>query len=268
MWWWTEVARAGACCVGATSGLPLRVGECERVVAGVGLAAEAAVLRWDAGGAVRGAAPVEEAGQLMVGAGARWARWGQGFVSLPARVSRRAVDGLTDSGVGVGDLRAAVVLDPLEERPDGPPVPVATLGVRAPTGRDWTEADGALLADVTGLPGVGASAALTLEHVTGRGPWWVGADGGYDPGTPARAGLSAAWGRYLGATSSVVATARHERQLAAGGTARTQLGGRWVVGRPIRWRAWAGLATDVPVPGLGHDLPMTTTLDVGWVWIR
>jgi hypothetical protein len=268
MWWWSSVAHAGACCVGAGAGLPLRAGEYEHVVLGFGAAGEGAALRWDDAGAVKGAAPTEVALQATAAITARWASWGQATVSLPARVTHRAAPGAVDDGAGLGDLRAAVVLDPFVDRRGGPPVPVFTLGLRAPTGRDWTEASGPLLADVTGLPGVGGTAMVTFEHVSGEGPWWVGLDVIGDPDTPTRAGGSAAWGRYVGARATWLATARHERQLAAGGAARTTLGGRVVWGRPMRGRIWLGLATDVPIPGLGSGLPATTSLDLGAALIR
>jgi hypothetical protein len=235
-------------------------------VIGAASLGELAVARWDAEGAVRSASPAEQAAQLTTAVGARVTSWGQLGLSLPVRVDHRSADVLSDSGAGVGDARATVVLDPFTAR--RAPRPVATFGLRLPTGRDWTEADGALLADVTGLPGVGGTGMLTLEHVTGDGPWWIGVDGAADPGTPARAALSGAWGRYAGTRTTWLATARHERQLASGGTARTTVGGRVILSTPARWRAWLGVASDVPVPVLGAGLPITVSLDLGGAFVR
>lgn len=274
MWWFAELgaAWAGACCVGSTSAIPARLGECEHVLAGVGVAGEWAVARWDPAGKVAGASPDETNGAVTALVGARWSRWGQATVQLPTRFQHRVAGDLVDDGAGVGDLVAGVTVDPLEERlgPNGGglPVPVVTLSLRAPTGRDWTDSDGPLLADTTGVQGFGGRGALQLERTMGRTPWWFGSDLAYDPHLPARVGLSGGVGRYLGTSWTLSGTLRHERQLSADGTARTLVGARIVRGQRLAWRAWAGAGTDVGLPGLGADLPVLASADVGLAWIH
>ncbi|MCA9488667.1 MAG: hypothetical protein KC621_02050 [Myxococcales bacterium] len=273
MWWFAELASAwaGACCVGSTSAVPARLGECEHVLAGVGLAGELAVARWDPEGTVAGASPDETNGAVTALVGARWSRWGQATVQLPTRFQHRVAGDLVDDGAGVGDLIAGVTVDPLEERlgphGGGLPVPVVTLSLRAPTGRDWTDSDGPLLADTTGVEGFGGRAAVQVERTMGT-PWWLGTDLALDPHLPARIGVAGGVGRYLGTDWTLSGTLRHERQLTADGTARTLVGARVIRGQRLAWRAWVGAGTDVGLSGLGADLPVLASADLGLAWIH
>ena len=191
--------------------------------------------------------------------------------ALAHRFQHRVAGDLVDDGAGVGDLIAGVTVDPLEERlgphGGGLPVPVVTLSLRAPTGRDWTDSDGPLLADTTGVEGFGGRAAVQVERTMGT-PWWLGTDLALDPHLPARIGVAGGVGRYLGTDWTLSGTLRHERQLTADGTARTLVGARVIRGQRLAWRAWVGAGTDVGLSGLGADLPVLASADLGLAWIH
>lgn len=67
-------ARAAACCVGSTSPFPIRVGECEKVVAGFSAGHERALGRWDRDGALADVGVPESAVLADLGVGVRFNR--------------------------------------------------------------------------------------------------------------------------------------------------------------------------------------------------
>ncbi len=269
-------AQAAACCTGNTSTTPAVVGECERVAIGLSAGAETAVARWDDRGHIATSAVQDDALVGTLAAGLRLHRRWQVGGSLPTRVQHKGSDSLDAWGAGVGDARLGALWDPLEELGDGPPVPLATLGVRLPTGRSWDASEAAMMEDVTGLPGASASAGVGVERSLDPWPWSVNLTGELGVSGPtkgASATASASVGRYLASSASIAATLAHTRaradMAAAGtGTARTTAGLRLVTGRPLRWRAWASVGGDLPVPYLGKESIAQLLGELGAVLVR
>ncbi len=261
MWTFVSSAWAGACCSGSMSAIPAEVPQCEDALAAVTLGGETALARWDGAGQVTGASPSEENATASVLGAARLVRWGQLGVVVPAVGSARSAGDLSDAGFGLGDVRVGARLDPVEEGDRA--VPVLRLGVRLPTGRDWTEAEGPLLADVTGRPGVGATAGLALQRSLGEVPWWIGLDAAADPDLPVALAASAGLGRSFGPDWTLVGSLAYSRALAVDGASATTLSGRLIRGEVRRLRAGVGVSGDVPAPLLGRDGPAAVGLDLG-----
>ncbi len=280
LWAAPVAARAGACCVGAVTSIPTRLGECEKVGVGLTLGAEHAAARWDRYGALQPSSVTQDALIGTLGAGYRFDREVQVGLSMPARLHRYATDAAAAWGGGAGDVRAQVLWDPVTERPRtpshrAPPVPLLTLGARVPTGRDWTRSTEPLGQDITGLgqPAVivGASAQRTLD----RWPWSAGAN--LEVGMPRTVQPTltayATVGRTLGTHWTAVWTGRYEVALASlqpgvRPVRGAHVGGRLVAGRAVRWRVFAGAETAVPVPGLGANAPTVTAVSVGGLVVR
>lgn len=273
-----SVAWAGACCVGSTTTVPARVGECEKAVAGVGVAVEHGAARWDGDGAITRSSLVEDAVVTTLAAGWSWDRKGQLNLTMPVRSQWRRAGDLSSAATGTGDLRATALWDPFTETPRGGdgaalPVPVLTAGVRAPTGRSWEEASDPLMADVTGLAGPAVILGAQLERTLDRTPWSIGVFeelGTTDQGLHPTTRVLGTLGRTLGSRWSVVGTAQHLRTGDGQGEAasRTSAGLRATVGRRMAWRAWAGLDQDLPLAGLGRDNPLLTRAGVGAMVVR
>ncbi len=271
-------AWAGACCVGSTSTVPTRVGECERWTAGVSVAAELASGRWDNRGKAVGSSLHEQSIVATVGVGHRLNRQWQLGLQAPARLTHKAAADLSLWGGGQGDLTVSAMWDPAEERPriDGVdwkarPVPIVTFGARLPTGRAWDKADGALMEDVTGRGEVALSVGLRVERTLDKTPWSLGITGELGQGrgaTLGRVDALATVGQYFGTRWSVLGTLRHQSTWMSGHSARTAFGGRVVYGVPRAWRAYAGVEADVPVAGLGRSMMRVVTPGVGVVGVR
>ncbi len=246
-------AHAGACCTGSTSAMPTRLGECETWLAGLGITGEQVIGQWQRDGQLAETAMVEQGLESTLAAGWRWDRAGQLAVSLPLRATHRGAGLIDDLGGGVGDLRASVTWDPREERPLGwTPVPVLSAGVRLPTGRSWTDAESALQADVTGLPGSSLTGGLVLERTLGRIPWGLGLSGELplQEEVPRSVVGAASVGHYLGTHWTVTGGLSHQRTSAQ--TAATSISARLIRGQVLRWRAWLGGEVHLPVAGLGQ----------------
>jgi hypothetical protein len=266
--------------VGSTSTTPVRLGDCERWLVGLGLAGETDMGYWDSGGQTRDSSLSEQALMTEVGAAWRWSPKGQVALSLPARLSHKETPDLVDQGGGVGDLRAAVVLSPYEEgalelRGYRLPRLYASVGARLPTGTSWEQSTSALLADVTGLPGVGLTGGLSIERALGRVPWSVGVDGALPvTGTsPPILTTSASAGWYIGTRWTAVGSLRYswtpaDRDGLRTTSTRTTAGLRLIRGERAAWRAWLGADLDLPLSGLGRSNPMTATIGAGMVVVR
>lgn len=277
-------AHAGACCAGTTSTVPTRLGECETWMVGLGVAGESSFGQWSSTGA---STPSSLQDDALIGtlAGAwAWDRRGQVGVTLPTRLNHKSTADTDAWGGGPGDLRAFVTWDPFEEWARGgqkaaTPVPVLTGGVRLPTGRHWGESDAALFEDVTGLPGVAAMLGASVERTLDRTPWALGVDA--EVGTSAEADSShlrptvTAWGsigRYLGSAWSISGSLTHVEtfSLADDGNraARTSLGVKATTSRRLKWRAWGGVESDLPVPGLGQANLQLFRVGAGMAMVR
>ena len=278
--WLSGSAQAGACCVGSTSTVPTRLGECEKVMAGLSLGGETAVGRWDGEGALGSSSLQDDALIASVAAAWRWDRKGQVGLSLPMRLNHKGLEDQDLWGGGAGDLAANVVWDPFVELPTGGPgralpVPILTAGVRLPTGRTWEQADGALLEDVTGLPGPGLLLGLSMERTLDKTPWSLGVDSelarDHDHLHPTLT-FNGSLGRYLGTRWSVVAVGRHQRSYALDGTggsaSRTVLGAKLALGKPLKWRTWLGAEGDLPIPELGHGNLRQVSASAGFALVR
>lgn len=282
--WLSQPAHAGACCVGSTSTVPTRLGECERGMAGLALGVERSYGQWSSAGQVTASSLQDDALVATLAGAWRWDRKGQIGLSLPARLNRKATDTTEAWGGGAGDLRVLGTWDPLNEWARGGeqaplPVPILTGGLRLPTGTSWQEADGALLEDVTGLPGPAAVLGVSIERTLDRTPWSLGVESelgtvAHDDGRHLHPGFYG-WlnvGRYLGTRWSVSGTLAHQESFAVGEpgsrTARTSLGARVTTARPLKWRAWAGGDADLPIPGLGRANLQRVQLGLGLALVR
>lgn len=279
------LARAGACCVGSTSTVPLRLGECERRLAGFALAAETSIGQWTGDGESASSSLRDDALIGTLGLGLRVNRRLQFGLAMPARLNHKVTSSQDAWGGGAGDLRVLGLWDPMEERPaaaEGPalPVPILTFGLRAPTGRSWAEAEGAMGEDVTGLEGPAALLGLSVERTLDRVPWSLSADaelGADGEGAerhlhPALTG-TASVGRYVGTRWSLNATLSHQRSWvldpsSPGSASRTSAGLKVASGRPLRSRAWLGVESDLPVSGLGRSNLELARAGLGVVVVR
>lgn len=273
-------ARAGACCVGSTSTVPTRLGECETMLGGLSLGAETSLGRWDGTGRLAPSSLQDDALLSSLAGAWRWDRKGQLSMSLPLRLNHKGLEGEHLWGGGAGDLVATVLWDPFIEVPRGglgraSPVPILTAGLRLPTGRTWEQAEGLLLEDVTGRPGPGLLMGLSIERSLDASPWSLGVDSelAYDHGHlhPVLT-FNGSLGRYLGTRWSLVGLARHERSWAmdgSGGSAsRTVLGGKLARGEPLDWRGWLGVEGDLPIPELGHSNLRQVSASIGLALVR
>ncbi len=275
-------SHAAACCVGATSALPTRVGECEKVVAAVSILHEETVGWWDDVGQLATAEGyTEEAWIGNLGVGVRLAREWELAARLPIRHNHLAAGALDSVGSGLGDTRVMALWDPTHEKPRGVvgagPTPVAIAGLRLPTGRDWTDSDDPLNADVTGLEHAAVVVGGQLERTLGAWPWSAGAMGEVDIRWEGRrTGVlvgNASFGRYFGSGWTALGTATHTLgQADASGESRathkTAAGARVVRGRPLQWRMWAAAELDLPVAALGRAAPRSQSIGLGYahVW--
>ena len=265
----SQTAQAGACCTGATSIVPIRLGECERWLMGVGAQAETTTGTWQSDGTVGQTSMTDDAVITTLAGAWRWDRKGQTFATLPLRLNHRSASGIDEVAGGVGDLRAGLTWDPIEERADSwMPVPVITLGTRLPTGRDWRSSEATLQTDVTGLVGPAVIGAMTAERTLGRTPWSLGVDLESGGGLTA-AGATGALGRYLGPRWSLSGTLRHIRTYTnSSTTARTNAGLRLTRGQMLRWRGWVGVDGDVPLSGLGSAAIRQAHVSIGVAVVR
>lgn len=278
-------AHAGACCVGSTSTVPLRLGECEHMLAAFGVGAERSVGLWTSDGQVAESSLQDDALVGTVGAAWRWDRKGQVGLSMPGRLNHKATSSLDTWGGGAGDLRVTALWDPFEEKPalaEGPalPMPLFSLGFRAPTGRSWDRSESPLGEDITGLPGPAVLAGVSLERTLDRMPWSVEVD--TEVGREGLAGdrhlqpaLTAAGslGRYIGTHWSLAGTLVHQRSWTLdpenpGQTSKTTAGLKVATGRPMAWRAWAGVDGDLPVSKLGSSNMRMVRAGLGMAIVR
>jgi hypothetical protein len=265
-----SAAWGAACCAGATTSLPLRVGASEQALVGLTMGGEVGLARWDRSGQVVSSGLSEQAGLAELGAGVRLGGQWQLGLAAPARVTHRAAGASEGVGGGLGDVRLAALWEPLTEPAGGGWVPMVTTGVRLPTGRDWSESQTVLLQDVTGLQGPAAVLGVQLERLQGDVPAFVnlqaelgGAQGRLQPVIGPTVGV----GRSLSARVTVLASLSYTASWAVTGaqggwTARPSAGGRLVYGGE-GWRGWAGLRSDLPVPWMGRSALQVAGLSAG-----
>lgn len=271
-----SLAQAGSCCVATTSPVPTRLGPCERVLAGTAVRAEGGLLRWDRQGRLRRSSMTEAGLEGTLALGVGLSRRTQLAATLPARLTWRSVSKTTRHGGGLGDLRVLgrynLVLESsgFGDRRSVPGVWLS-VGARAPTGRDWQASTDVLLADVTGLPRPALTIGVLAERTQHQVPWIASIDLEADRGAVAATGTAGA-GRTLGSKWTVLGAVGHTVSWTGtstqGPAARTFLSARVVTGRRLRWRAWAGLSSDLPVPWMGRETALLTRADLGLALVR
>lgn len=271
---WSAAAHAGACCVGTTTGVPGRLGPLEHVLVGGDVGGEFSVARWRADRSVGGASPRDEALALQLGVGVRLTRAFQLVLSAPLRADFRQATGISDRGVGFGDvgLSSFWMVGWEGHRANdhaGAPAVSVVLGTRFPTGRSWLESDSPLLADVTGRPGVGLRAGLIVERTLGSHPWYVQLDS--DVPVPSGSPLisaSVGVGKYFGTKWTLMGSASWQHTFGAADTERSTLAVRLIRGERLRWRAWGLVAADLPIPGAGMENPINVSISAGAAWVH
>lgn len=268
------LAWAGACCVGATTPAPTRLGPCEKVVAGVTVDTEASALRWDRQGRVRKSSLTESSASAILGLGVGLSRRVQLGATLPVRHTWRSTPALDGSGGGLGDASFLGYYNAIEERMALDEVRARpgiwlTAGLRTPTGRDHHAAQDPLLADVTGLPGPGLTLGAIAERTQHRTPLLATLHSELGP-TQAVITGSVGIGRSFGSRLTVLGNVGHTFTAVYDGgvTDRTWVGGRVVVGRRLQWRGWGAARADVPIPGLGREQAQRIGISAGVALVR
>lgn len=272
-----DVATAGSCCVGSTSPVPTRLGPCERAIVGISAQGELGLLRWDPQGQVRSSSLTELGTGADLSVGVGLSRRTQLALTFPFRYTWRSTASLEGAGGGAGDARVLGRYNLMLERgsagsDSSRPGVWLTAGARLPTGRSWTDSEDPLLADVTGLEGPGANLGVLVERTQHQVPWVLALSSELDGAggvTTAMAGL----GRTLGPRWTVLGSLGHSLTTLDGEEGlsvahRSWVAGRVVLGQQLRWRAWLGLRTDLPIPGLGRDQAQLSSANLGVAWIR
>jgi hypothetical protein len=264
---WISQAHASACCVGSTSSIPSRLGRCEAAAVGLMVSASESRLRYDGQGRVVDSSMGSQELSTVAFAGWRWSRWGQLGVSLPGQVAWRSTEVLEARGGGVGDLRLGAVLETPTERLG--PSPVASLGLRLPTGRSWERASAPLGADITGRGGLGVSGTLGLERTSGPWPWTASASAELDYGqawllSPT---VAVSLGRSLSPSWTVSTAWSHQRSVelpVTGSASRTRGAVQLVHGRQLAYRTWLSAGSDLPVGRVGRDRALEHSASLGY----
>ncbi|MDP2312902.1 MAG: hypothetical protein Q8P41_08355 [Pseudomonadota bacterium] len=237
-------ALASACCVGSVSDLPAQLGRCERFGAALGVAQAVELGAHDAHGAWGATSDGWSQTVATLGVAGRWARWGSASLALPAVFTARTAQDGGSLGGGVGDLALVARIEPWEE--GGGPRPAFTVGIVAPTGRDWAHAQDPRGADVTGQGTWAPTAGIALERTGATWPWRLG----IEASGAGMAAASASVGRYLGTRWTLTgALSSRVEWSAAGLGVRTGADLRVIHGKPGRWRAWLGVGSDLPFLG-------------------
>ena len=262
-------AHAGACCLGTIAPVPTRLGPCERIMVGAAVQGEAGRLRWDRRGALRSSSVTETGVQTDLAVGVGFSRRTQIGATVPLRATWRQTPDVAGAGGGMGDLRLIGRYNARVESTN--PGLWLTLGARLPTGRAWTEAEDTLLADVTGLPGAAVTVGAIVERTFTQVPWLASVSTDVDRLGVAATG-QAGIGRSLGRRWTVLGALGHTTTVTWGSasawTDRTWFTGRLIVGRPVRWRGWAAVVTDLPLPWVGREQALLTRANIGFAFVR
>ena len=279
------LARAGACCVGSTSGFGGRLGPCEYAGVATAVVGRIGFGTWTSTGRF---APIGDDRDVDVGAVLsgmlRFDRTTQMSVSLPARLQVRRIAGTSYVGGGQGDLTVTARFTPFEDLygAEKPPVPTFQLGLSLPTGFPVEASSNPAQATGTGhlvvQPRIGiqrwflgGSVALEVDAgVPVPRPWDpVGKAPGITWGVSnfgsvflnRRLTLNGSFGvRGLSpamVAGTLVGTPSVEPWLGAG--AAVKLG---------KGRLTFGVSSSVPIPNLGRSDQAEVTLSVGYTLIR
>ena len=271
---WAPQAWSAACCVGTTSTIPTRVGECESGTIGIALAGEFSTGRWDRSGALATNTLADNGATATVGGGLRLGDHWQLGAAVPVRVNQRVGDEEQVWGGGLGDAEASVLWHPIDESPGRgrPPVPIFTLGVRTPTGRAWQESQRTLAEDVTGRGEVSVTLGAGLERTTQNWPWTLTiassvATSVHDRTIRPELAVNAGIGRYLGTRWSLYGALSYIVSWSTESTHRTATAVRIVRGQALAWRGWLQVQSDLPIPELGRSNIRHVSTSAGAVWV-
>lgn len=256
-----RAAFAAACC-GTASDTPTTLARCEHVGGAVVVGGTTQLARWDASGAV--APTSDHAEQLTgtLGVAGRFARWGYVSVGMPVVATWRDAGTLESSGAGLGDLSAAVRLQPSDTLARGFDL-YGDLGVLAPTGLGPAGSTDVLAADVTGQGSWMGTATFGVSRVPGLWPWHADVRGLYGPGAYAsRVEGDAGVGRRLTEHWLLAADLAFAQGIVEN-TRHTSVTVRTVVDPSPRYRAWLAVTADTPLPSLGLSYPVEAGASAG-----
>ena len=265
---------AQACCAGAGTLSPARLTEEERW--GVGLTLRAAHQTGQHNGSGRWSPTAdglrEESFEQQLFAVVRVLDRYQVALTVPVVQTIRGVPGLTDSGGGVGDLRAGLRWDLFPPGASDVMPGVALVGgVTLPTGRAAEKATHPLAADATGLGTATAQAGVALEQTDGTWLWQLSGqyihtfdrtNGGwtFSPGPQWQAAAAAGRGFASVAGIALSATVRHDGESALdgitlAGSGRTMPGMGLSFGMPVArgWRVQAAMQMTPPWSQVGRS---------------
>jgi hypothetical protein len=272
---WLSILSAygSACCVGATSAVPTRLGECERWLVGFGVGVEGASARYTPRFGISSPAPYEISFVQRFAAGVRVNSKFQLDLLASSRESWKWTNNLHEFGAGFGDLTVRAILEPVDERfvtgVRGPPVPILTIGLRIPTGRNSSQSKRPLLSDVTGLKGFSIPITLGFERTSGDLLWSTNIMADIPLLTEImELGMLGSIGRTIRPHWTVLGHGSYRWTLGPGSTAATTLGFRSVHQIRGRHRAWWGISSDLPVPGLGKDRAIMTSAEFGMALVQ
>lgn len=274
----SAVARAQACCAGASAVTPGRLERHEDALVGAQLKTATVMGSYDTSGtyvASPPGTPEVDFEEDLFGA-VRVLRRAQVALIVPIIETYRATprDG-GHFGAGVGDINASVRYD-FTMAGDSPVVPGLALlaGLTVPTGKPPEYASPPLAVDATGIGAFQGNVALAAEQTFG--PWLVAATGLVAWRTPRFDQQLAPQVTLLAATAysfdaAVVAlsasyTFEAEATTSSGATVPASskrltavtLSGLLPLGE--RWRVLGGLFVDPPVDHLGSNQPASTGL--------
>lgn len=245
-------ALAAACC-GPTGGdVPTVLARREQWSVAVTLAEATGTGRWTDEGAHVSTSDRWAQGTWTLAGGLRLSPALSLGLGVPLVGSGRQAGALRGAGAGLGDLAASLRIEPWD--PTMGLVPVFHVGAVAPTGRDWEHAEDPLLADVTGSGAWQGLAAVGLERSGEVWPWhatlWSRVGQGDTTRIEATVGagrrVGEAW-TFTGAAMATVGLTTPSRRTGA------DLGLIWTP-RPGA-RLWGSVGGDLPLSGLGRDLP-------------
>jgi hypothetical protein len=290
-----QPVHAQACCAGGALLTPARLGPLEKV--GVGLQARVRSTRGtfapDGTWSEIPAGDAENSWEQVVVISARLTSALQTTLVMPVVETHRRIDGLAQTGGGLGDLAVTGRYDLLTAGSSAPWPGVGLLaGVTAPTGRAPDAAATVLATDVTGAGTWDLSLGLGVEQSWER--WYVAFNAwathhlGHQVGLPGGSTTKESFsprltgliiGGYLFPNDMAAAIylnafqegdkTRDGRAEDASAVRLTTVGGTWVWPWAPHWRSQVSLFTDVPAGGFGRNQPSAYggSLSVLWVWL-
>lgn len=279
------LARAGACCIGSTSGFGGRLGPCEYAGMATAMVGRIGFGTWTSTGRF---APIGSDRDVDVGAVLsgmlRLDRRAQMSVTLPARLQVRRIAGTSYVGGGQGDLTVTARFTPFEDLygAEQPPVPTFQLGLSLPTGFPVEASSNPAQATGTGH--------LVVQPRVGIQRWFLGGsvalevDAGVPiprPWDPVGKAPGVSWGVSNFGSVFLNRTLTLNGSFGVRGLGPALVGGKpvgtpsmepWLgVGAAVRLgkgRLTVGVSSSVPVPSLGRSDQAEVTLSVGYTLIR